>query len=188
MEDVVIIESSPQWRHEYRLLADALRGELGDTALRVDHIGSTSVPDLPAKDILDVQVTVVDAAGLLRACALLGQHGYSVHADRLDHSVGDESDDAWRKGFASEKPGHRRCNIHVRVAGRPNQTYALLFRDYLRAHAATARAYATFKKKVAGLLPEDSARYTDLKDPVCDLIYLPALEWAKATGWAPTSD
>jgi GrpB-like predicted nucleotidyltransferase (UPF0157 family) len=77
----------------------------------------------------------------------------------------------------------RRVNLHVRVAGRANQRYALLFRDYLRAHPDTAAAYGEFKKRAASLPLESVGEYADLKDPVCDLIYLPAEEWAERTGW-----
>jgi GrpB-like predicted nucleotidyltransferase (UPF0157 family) len=80
----------------------------------------------------------------------------------------------------------RRVNLHVRVADRANQRYALLFRDYLRSHPDTAAAYGEFKRRAAALLPTESiADYSDLKDPVCDLIYLPAEEWAARTGWTP---
>lgn len=187
MAAVIIIDPSADWPQEYRSIAIALRSVVGDTALTIDHVGSTSVSGLPAKDVIDLQVTVVDEQAMRRACALLHQHGYPVNPDGRDHPVDDEESDAsaWHKGYANEKPGERRCNIHVRVLGRPNQIYALLFRDYLRTHPATARAYARFKVKAAALLPQDSATYADLKDPVCDLIYLPAKVWASATSWSP---
>jgi GrpB-like predicted nucleotidyltransferase (UPF0157 family) len=77
----------------------------------------------------------------------------------------------------------RRVNLHLRVAGRANQRYALLFRDYLRAHPDTAAAYGEFKRRAATLPLESVGEYADLKDPVCDLIYLPAEDWAARTGW-----
>jgi GrpB-like predicted nucleotidyltransferase (UPF0157 family) len=73
----------------------------------------------------------------------------------------------------------------VRVEGRPNQRYALLFRDYLRAHPASSQAYETLKRQLAALLPRDSDRYADVKDAGCDLIYLAAEEWAPTVGWRP---
>jgi GrpB-like predicted nucleotidyltransferase (UPF0157 family) len=76
----------------------------------------------------------------------------------------------------------RRVNLHIRVAGRANQRYALLFRDYLRSHPETAQAYGEFKRQAA-VLRLETGDYSDLKDPVCDLIYLPAEEWAARTGW-----
>ena len=78
-------------------------------------------------------------------------------------------------------------NLHIRVDGRASQRYALLFRDYLRAHPATAKAYGQFKRLAAELPLADAGEYADLKDPVCDLVYLPAEEWAARTSWAPAS-
>jgi GrpB-like predicted nucleotidyltransferase (UPF0157 family) len=78
-------------------------------------------------------------------------------------------------------------NLHARVLGRANQRYPLLFRDYLRAHPESARAYATLKRDLASLVPDDLDRYADVKDAVCDLIYLAAEEWAVATAWAPAA-
>jgi len=70
----------------------------------------------------------------------------------------------------------------VRVQGRANQRYALLFRDYLRANPATAAAYAELKRRLAQHLA-DPDTYPDVKDPAVDLIYLAAEAWASSTHW-----
>jgi GrpB-like predicted nucleotidyltransferase (UPF0157 family) len=74
----------------------------------------------------------------------------------------------------------RRTNTHVRVPGRANQRYPLLFRDYLRAHPQTAEAYARLKRALAEHLA-DPFMYPDVKDPAVDLIYLAAEKWAEQT-------
>jgi GrpB-like predicted nucleotidyltransferase (UPF0157 family) len=76
----------------------------------------------------------------------MGPPGPSV--GRPQHAVpGLPSDErVWRKVLLREPHGYRRVNVHVRVLGQPNQRYPLLFRDYLRAHPQSARAYATLKK------------------------------------------
>jgi GrpB-like predicted nucleotidyltransferase (UPF0157 family) len=81
-------------------------------------------------------------------------------------------------------PDQRPTNLHVRVHGRVNQRYALLFRDYLRAHPTTAAAYAELKRRLAQNLA-DPDTYPDVKDSAMDLIYFAAEEWAAATGWQP---
>jgi GrpB-like predicted nucleotidyltransferase (UPF0157 family) len=91
---------------------------------------------------------------------------------------------AWEKWFFKPPEGRRRSHIHIRVHGRPNQRYPLLFRDYLRAHPATASAYATLKQRLVANLA-DTAMYPEVKDPAVDLIYFAAEEWATATGWQP---
>ncbi len=74
--------------------------------------------------------------------------------------------------------------MHVRVDGRPNQRYALLFRDYLLENPITAAAYAELKRRLAAIAPT-RADYADAKDPACDLIMGAAEEWADLTGWRP---
>jgi GrpB-like predicted nucleotidyltransferase (UPF0157 family) len=184
---VEIVAYREEWPAEFREIAATLRAALGDLALRIDHIGSTSVPGLAAKDIIDVQITVA-ALDEAIASALAGI-GYRMD-DRLrrDHrppgATGPDSD--WEKWYFREPDGHRFINTHVRVAGRPNQRYPLLFRDYLRAHPATAEAYARLKRRLAAELA-DPKTYPDVKDPAVDLIYLAAEDWAAATGWRPHS-
>jgi hypothetical protein len=82
----------------------------------------------------------------------------------------------------SPAPGSRAANVHVRVQGRPNQRYALLFRDYLRAHPVAARAYAELKRRLAAL-NIDVGVYADVKDPACDIIMAAAEDWCVQTGW-----
>jgi hypothetical protein len=73
------------------------------------------------------------------------------------------------------------------VVGWPNQRYALLFRDYLRAHPRAADAYARLKRGPAQRLGDDLAAYTDIKDPACDLIVLAAEAWAPVAQSARTA-
>jgi GrpB-like predicted nucleotidyltransferase (UPF0157 family) len=87
----------------------------------------------------------------------------------------------WEKRlWRSPATTRRRVNVHVRVAGWPNQRYALLFRDYLRAHPRAAAAYAQLKRALAERHAGDPAAYTELKDPACDLIVAAAEDWAAA--------
>jgi GrpB-like predicted nucleotidyltransferase (UPF0157 family) len=135
-----------------------------------------------------VQVSVADDAALGSAASRLESGGWRRAAGMdADHQVAGSSTDerAWRKAVLTEPPGHRRVNLHVRVEGRPNQRYALLFRDYLRAHPSSAKAYETLKRQLAALLAHDSDRYADVKDAGCDLIYFAAEEWAQTVGWRP---
>jgi GrpB-like predicted nucleotidyltransferase (UPF0157 family) len=184
---IVIVEYRHDWVFEFRSAAIALRDRLGSTALRIDHIGSTSVTGLAAKDVIDIQVSVEDleAPGLEDA---IGDAGFLMHSDIVeDHRPPDANGPAsdWRKRFAGEREGGRATNLHVRVAGRPNQRYALLFRDYLRTFPPTAAAYASVKRELARHHPEDRDAYVLTKDPVCDLIMVAAVEWADRTSWIP---
>ncbi len=75
--------------------------------------------------------------------------------------------------------------MHVRIQGRANQRYALLFRDYLRGHGATAAAYGRVKENLTRHVADDVEAYYDVKDPVCDIIMENANAWAAAVDWLP---
>jgi GrpB-like predicted nucleotidyltransferase (UPF0157 family) len=180
---VTIVEPKASWPTEFETIAATLRKALGPIALRVDHIGSTAVPDLPAKDIIDVQVTVasLDRERIVAALARAGLVDQGIAGDhRPPGATGPEDD--WRKLLFKPATG-RPTNVHVRVAGTPNQRYPLLFRDYLRAHPDAAAAYARLKRGLADL-GIDAGAYSDVKDPACDLIFIAAEDWAARTGWA----
>jgi GrpB-like predicted nucleotidyltransferase (UPF0157 family) len=180
---ITIVPYRESWAAEFGALSERLRTALGPRALRVEHVGSTSVAGLAAKDVIDVQVSV---------SALDDHVGQSLAAIglRADRSIsGDHvppgatgSPEEWRKMFFFEAPGDRRANVHVRAAGRLNERYALLFRDYLRAHPRVGDAYAELKRRLSASLavPGD---YADVKDPAVDLIYLAAEQWAATTDW-----
>ena len=184
---VTIVEPDPGWASEFAGIAEHLRMAIGADALRIDHVGSTSVPGLPAKDVIDVQISVADEAALARAAAALERSGWKRSARiSRDHLVPGLPEDLsqWRKEFFNAPEGSRSTNVHVRMDGRANQRYALLFRDYLGVHPEAASAYAEVKRGLAALAP-DSGSYADAKDPACDLVYLAAEEWASETGWMP---
>ena len=181
---VEIIPYQPRWPEEFRVLAARLRQALGTLALRIDHIGSTSIPGMAAKDAIDIQVTVAVLNEPVRLA--MNSIGYVQREARTDHrppnAPGDESE--WTKWLFVSAPDHRRTHVHIRVEGAANQRYALLFRDYLRAHADSALAYAELKRRLAQHLA-DPQTYPDVKDPAVDLIYFAGEAWALATGWQP---
>jgi len=88
----------------------------------------------------------------------------------------------WVTRFPRPPDGMRPVNLHLRNAGRANTRYAVLFRDFLTAHPLTTASNAEAKRRFAAVC-NTTAQYADAKDPICDLIYLPAEEWAESTGW-----
>lgn len=183
---IVIHDYHPDWPDEFEALRCSLQELLGPLASRIDHIGSTSVPGLGAKDVIDIQVTVEALSPELALS--LQQAGYDYRAAIThDHVPAGEDDRPalWSKMLFTQPQGQRRANVHVRIDGNPNQRYPLLFRDYLRAHPNAAGSIETIKRELARRHADDIEAYYDIKDPVYDLIWVAAQEWAKFTGWAP---
>jgi GrpB-like predicted nucleotidyltransferase (UPF0157 family) len=183
----VVVAYQPGWPQRAAELAAALRDRLAPLAQRVDHIGSTSIPGMAAKDILDMQVSVAD---LRQAEAAFGNPlaglGFGLLPIQRDHVPAGSGDDQslWVKRLWRRRGRLGDVNLHVRRAGSPNERLALLFRDWFRAHPAAIAGYAAFKQVLAGVAA-DTDIYSDIKDPVVDVVIAAAEEWATATGWTP---
>ena len=181
---VTILQYQTHWCSDFDLIASELWAVLQGDALKVDHIGSTAVPGLCAKDVIDVQVTVGSLDDIVARKLL--QAGFTTHTDmwRQDHlPPGFQANHQdWTKLFFMQQPGARRSNIHIRQVGKPNQRYPLLVRDFLREDVRTAEAYGRLKQRLAEALADPKA-YPDVKDPAADLIYLAAERWAAHGNW-----
>lgn len=185
---LVVSAYEPTWQERGAQLARDLHAALGPLALRVDHIGSTAVPGMAAKPVFDLQVSVRDLAEAAEAFdAPLRAFGLTRRPWEHDHVPAGRDDDParWAKRlWGKAEPGGERINLHCRVTGSPNERLALLFRDWFRAHPGAVAAYAAFKRVLAAAV-NDIELYTDVKDPVVDLVIVVAEEWAEATGWRP---
>ncbi|MDG4826963.1 dephospho-CoA kinase [Asanoa sp. WMMD1127] len=175
-----LVDYDPTWPEQYARLAARIRHRVGPH--RVDHIGSTAVPGLPAKDVIDMMLTV---DSLDEADALAGKLGAAGFPRKpgIDQDRPKPPDPGpWEKRLHANADPGRRVNLHVRVAGSPGWRTALLLRDHLRADAADRDAYIAVKRAHAGRPIDD---YVDAKEPFFDEIYARADAWAAATGWRP---
>ena len=184
----LVVPYDDAWVPRARSLITELRTALGPTASRIEHIGSTAVPGMAAKNVIDLQVSVDDLdAATGRFEAALRVRGFTRLPYERDHVPAglDDDPDRWAKRYWSrrEHPDGD-VNLHVRLAGLPNERLALLFRDWLRAHPAAVPAYAAFKLALARSVPDIDA-YTAIKDPVVDLVMAVAEPWALESGWTP---
>ncbi|MEV4161893.1 GrpB family protein [Nonomuraea dietziae] len=176
MGDLIeIMDYDPVWQTEFAAIGTALRGVLGDGALRVDHIGSTSVPGLAAKSVIDIQISVRSLEPLDAYRAPLERLGLVYRADNPELT----------KRYFREAPGSRRTHIHVRELGSFSQQLPLLFRDYLRAHPATAAEFARAKRRCARQFRDDRQQYVSAKEPFVWDIVRRADTWAQSVGWRP---
>ena len=169
-------------------LIERLRSRLGPGAPRIEHIGSTAVAGMAAKDVLDLQASVADLEEAARRFdAPLRAEGFERSPYERDHVPAGREDDPsrWAKRLWTRREHPEGdVNLHVRVAGSPNERLALLFRDWLRGHPSAVPAYAAFKLALARSVA-DMYAYTEVKDPVVDLIMVVAEPWAERTGWTP---
>lgn len=184
-----LVDPDPTWPAQAKRLCERIAMAAGDLALRVDHTGSTSVAGLPAKDIIDLQVTVRSIAEADRLAEPLAAAGFP----RMAHITHDEPksyapDPAeWEKRYhAAADPG-RIANVHVRVEGSHGWRLALLFPDWLRAHPAERDDYlATKRRLVAEFETDDTTEnYAEAKEAWFNDAMPRAEKWAAATGWQP---
>jgi GrpB-like predicted nucleotidyltransferase (UPF0157 family) len=179
---VDLVEWRREWRSEFESLAQQLRDALGSLALVIQHIGSTSVPELSAKDVIDVQVLVreVKDRRIEEALATLGFRRRPEPWNRLDVIDGRE----FPKAVYAPPAGSRAVNVHVRADGSEAARYALLFRDFLRAEFEARTTWAAFKASVASAV-DHLAPYGQIKAAALPLLMRCAEEWATETGWTP---
>ncbi|WP_158891206.1 dephospho-CoA kinase [Amycolatopsis anabasis] len=165
-----------------------LRAVAGDKALRIDHIGSTSVPGLPAKDIVDLQLTVAtldDADALADA---VSDAGFPRASGEWWDDPQEEGAPVWPKRFHFGGDPGRPVNLHVRSTETPAWRLALLFPEYLRAHPAARDSYAEVKWRLAREHAADGSvdAYANEKQHWVNAIFDQAEEWATKTGWSPS--
>jgi GrpB-like predicted nucleotidyltransferase (UPF0157 family) len=149
MKTIVVAEYDPMWPRHFEQLRSTLQSALGDTAQSIEHVGSTSIPGLAAKPIIDVSVIVAGEGDVAIAIELLAAIGY-VHRGNL----GIEG----REAFDNPDGPIRH---HLYVCPRDSLALAnlLTVRDYLRAHPDAALEYGELKKQLAAEFPHDVDSY-----------------------------
>jgi GrpB-like predicted nucleotidyltransferase (UPF0157 family) len=170
-----VIDYDPVWPDLFAALGGDLRAGLGSIALRIDHIGSTAVPGLAAKPIIDVQISVASFEPLIAFRGPIESCGF----------VWRTGDDDLTRRYFRERPGRRRTHVHVRLAGSFSEQLNLLHRDYLRADPVRAGEYSVVKRSLAHLLLSDRQAYVDAKAPFVWSTIARAHDWAQLTGWEP---
>ncbi len=187
-ERVVVADYDPDWPRLAEDIGAQVLAAGGGLVHRVEHIGSTSIPEMAAKNVVDLQASVDDLdRAATELAAPLAAMGYERFPYEHDHVPAGSDDDPerWVKRLWARRNGvDPNVNLHVRLVGSPNERLALLFRDWFRAHPEAVPAYAAFKRTLATEL-SDIGAYSDVKDPVVDLIIAVAEPWATGTGWYP---
>jgi GrpB-like predicted nucleotidyltransferase (UPF0157 family) len=186
---VEIVPYRESWVQEYTRLEGLLRRALGRLAVSIDHIGSTAIPGMAAKDVIDIQVGVVSLTPRSSLLEAFGALDWALRAEEWNRAdrvpTGwPATPSEWAKLVFVPPTGERPSNVHVRVCGRANFRYALLFRDYLRAEALPTRAWSELKRRLA-YFTEDLSGYGYVKDAATTVLMLSAEQWARRTDWKP---
>jgi dephospho-CoA kinase len=185
-EELRLVPYDPIWPEQYRHLAARVRRAAGKAAVRVDHIGSTAVPGLAAKDVIDMQLTVADLATADELAEPLARAGFPRFEGRWhDNPKPEESEAAaWEKRMHGNADPGRAVNLHVRPVSSPGMRGSLLLRDWLRADATARDGYAALKQRLRERgLPR--SQYGQHKEPWFDQAWQRARRWAADTGWQP---
>lgn len=153
-EPVEVVEYDPGWPGLYERERDLIADALGDLALAIEHVGSTAVPGLGAKPIIDIMVGVRRVADGERCVAPLRGLGY-LHKG-LDDIPG-------HRYFRKPVNGRRTHQIHMVEVGSEFWERHLLFRDYLREHPEEARDYYELKLRLAERFGTDRLGYNEAK-------------------------
>lgn len=174
-DPVLVVPYDPAWPGRFAELGSRLRAALGDVAVRIDHIGSTAVPGLDAKPVIDVQLSVPSFEPLDRYAEPLRRIGFVYRADNPERT----------KRYFREPPGTPRTHLHARRAGSFSEQLPLLLRDFLRTHPDAVAAFAEHKSELAQRFRHDRAGYVEAKDPAVWALLRRADRWAQHCGWEP---
>jgi GrpB-like predicted nucleotidyltransferase (UPF0157 family) len=150
---IVIVEYDPSWPSQFAHLRDRARGALGDVAIAIEHVGSTAVPELPAKDLIDMVAVVESYDDVAEAISRLEVIGYQARGN-----LGVEGREAfwWPEG-------EKRHHLYVSPTTSTELQAQVAFRDLLRTDPAVARAYVALKRELARRYCDDRNSYTEGK-------------------------
>ena len=160
---VVVLPYDEQWKQDFLVIKDKLTSALGQLARGIEHVGSTSVENLSAKPIIDIDVVIKDYTVFEKVVSVLETISYRNEGD-----LGI----AGREAFKYDGKEHlRKHHLYVCPADSPELKRHFAFRDYLRSHPDAVREYIHIKEEGAKLYPYDIERYIEHKSPFIERIY-----------------
>jgi GrpB-like predicted nucleotidyltransferase (UPF0157 family) len=149
---VEVVAPDPTWPDQFEQVRAAITAALGDRALRVEHVGSTSVPGLWAKPFIDVDLAVADSADEAAYVPDLEHAGFVLRVREPDWEQ--------HRMFRGSDPV---SNVHVYSSGSPESARTRAFRNWLRTHPDDLAAYAALKRELAAQGFTDAMHYNNAK-------------------------
>jgi len=170
MRKVKLLLPDPNWSKLFQTEAETLTGVFGQEIVAVHHIGSTAIPGIHAKPIVDILVVVCDIERINEFNAEMIERGYRPKG---------EFGIPGRRFFIKGNDAHRTHHVHAFQAGNPEMERHLNFRNYMIAHTEEARAYSRLKQELARKFPEDIESYIEGKDEFIKEIDKRAKTWKR---------
>lgn len=165
---VEVVPHDPAWAQSFQAEAEVIRAILGSEVVAVHHIGSTAIPGISAKPIVDIMVEVRDIARVDAYADRFAAQGYRPMG---------ENGIPGRRYFIKGPDEARTHHVHIFAAGNPEIERHLTFRDYMIAHPEDARAYSRLKEDLAARFPTDIDSYVAGKDAFVKEIDRRAAAW-----------
>jgi GrpB-like predicted nucleotidyltransferase (UPF0157 family) len=168
---VELVPHDPAWATLAAAESARLAAAIGETLIGIDHVGSTAIPGIAAKPVVDLMPVVRDLAAL---------DARQPQVESLGYVWRGEFGIPGRRYCVREERGRRLFHVHCYASGRPEITRHLAFRDYLIAHPNEARAYEAQKRAAAAAHPGDMLAYSDAKSDWIKACIARAMAWAAA--------
>ena len=176
---VRVVPYNPEWPEKFSREKDLLSRIFKDAIVFYDHIGSTSIPDMNAKPVIDM---------LISAHNITEIDAFNHELEDLKYIARGEFGIPGRRFFVKDCAGERSYQIHVFQNGDPQLTKHINFREYMIAHPDAAHEYAQLKIELAQRFPDDVRAYSEAKDAFIKNIDTQALHWMKLKTGASEGD
>jgi GrpB-like predicted nucleotidyltransferase (UPF0157 family) len=167
---IEVVPYDPRWPEAFAVEAPRLKDAIGENVVAIHHVGSTAVPGLCAKPIIDILVEVNDIEAVDAQNERMRQLGYEVRG---------EWGFSGRRYFVKREGSRRTHHVHVYQTGHPEIESACAFRDYLRAHPAQAREYGCLKQRLAQQSRLAGQGYQEAKAGFVERMVKAALAWRR---------
>jgi len=167
---IEVVKHDPKWAHMYEDEAQKILGVLGESAVAIHHMGSTSIPGVQAKPIIDILVEVDKLENIEK---------FDQELEGLDYLAMGEYGITGRRFYVKPSGTERTHQIHAFQVGHIEIVRLLDLRDYLRKHPMEAEAYGRLKADLAKKFEEDIDSYVQGKGEFIQDIYRKAAEWRK---------
>ena len=167
---VELVPHDPAWAAQAAAESARLSEAIGETLIRIEHVGSTSIPRIVAKPTIDLMPIVQSLSEL---------DARQQHVESLGYVWRGEFGIPGRRYCIREQQSRRLFHVHCHETGHPEIARTLVFRDYLRAYPEEARAYEGLKRRAAAEHPSDTLAYSNAKSCWIKACVERATEWTK---------